>query len=108
MCDNHQADRVCVDQSDVENEWYEMIFEDDRLEVKICWDESPGKEVWQKTIERFDDILLSFSLDFHYMQGAGDVSSVLAWLPSELDDCGSFYLCTVFATRTSPPYTMYH
>ena len=31
MCDNHQTDRVSVDKTNVEDEWYEVIFEDDRL-----------------------------------------------------------------------------
>ena len=47
MSNDHQADRVCVDQADVEDERYEVVFEDDWLEVKICGDKSPGEEVWE-------------------------------------------------------------
>ena len=107
MCNDHQADRVCIDQSDVENERYEMIFKDDRLEVKVCRDKSPSQEIWQKPIKRFDNILFSFSLDFHYMHGAGDVSLVLAWLPLELVDCGSstFAQCLRPEQALRTPYT---
>jgi hypothetical protein len=35
---------VRVDEANKEDEWDKMVIQDDRLEVKIGWDESPCHE----------------------------------------------------------------
>ena len=38
VCHDHLANRVCVKQASVEDERYEMVIEDDRLEVEVRGD----------------------------------------------------------------------
>ncbi len=67
MSEDHQADRVGVDQSDIEDERDEVVLKYDRLEIEVRWNESPSGEVWKETVEGFEGVFFPFSLHLHHM-----------------------------------------
>ena len=102
MCNDHLANGVCVEQTSIENERYEMVIKDDRLQVEVCGDMCRSDEEGSKSVKRLCRRLFSFALYFHNMQDALQRQHRLA------DTSRATHLCTVFATSTTPPYTMYH
>ena len=51
MRGNDLANGVGVDESHVEYEWDEMVFEDHRLQIEVNGYEGPGVEVWDETFQ---------------------------------------------------------
>lgn len=52
MSNDHLADRVRIDESDIKDEGYEVVVENDRLEVEISSYECPGHETGEQSNER--------------------------------------------------------
>ena len=64
MGGDNLADRVGVDEADIEDKRNEVLVQDDRLEVKVEWDECPGHEKREEAVERFIGGLRALSADF--------------------------------------------
>lgn len=70
VSDNHHANGVGIDESSIEDEGYQVVIENDRVQVEVKGDLSRGCEVWNEAVERLVDRLLLVPLDLHNMQSA--------------------------------------
>jgi hypothetical protein len=98
---DHHAYRVGIDESSIEDEGYQVVIENDRVQVEVESNLTGGCKKWNEAVEWLIDRLLLFSLDLHDVQSA--VRYLLASEKYLKYDIWRSYLCTVLATRTRPP-----
>lgn len=53
MCDDNLANRVSINEADVEHEGNKMVVQDDGLEVEVERYEGPGHEIRYQAVEWF-------------------------------------------------------
>lgn len=67
MSNDDLTDCIGVDKTEVEDEWDEMVVENDGLEVKVDRNERPGQEVREKAVEGRDGVFVVFPASLHYV-----------------------------------------
>lgn len=72
MRSDHLANGVGVDQSGKEDEGNKMLIQNDRLQVEIRRDKSPGHEERYQSKEGDSRLLSALVTDFDHVLGAGN------------------------------------
>ena len=70
MRNDDLANRVGVDEADVEYKGDEMMVKDDGLEIEVERDKGPSGEVGDEAVEGFDRVFAFFTSMLHYIVGA--------------------------------------
>ena len=70
MSSDHLADRVGVDETDVEDERHKVLAQNDRLKEEIGGNDGPGEEDRSQTVECNDGVLLAQTAGGHDIHSA--------------------------------------
>lgn len=70
MSYDYHAHGISIDESGVEDEGYQVVIENDRVQVEVESNLTRGCKKWNEAVKWFFDGLLLFSLDLHNMQSA--------------------------------------
>ncbi len=65
---DHHAHGVGIDESSIEDEGYQVVIENDRIQVEVESNLTRGCKKWNEAVEWLIDGLLLVSLDLHDVQ----------------------------------------
>jgi hypothetical protein len=63
MGSDYLSDGVCIDEASIEDEWHEMLIQDDWLKIEVCWDERPCDEEWNEAKKSAARFVSTFATD---------------------------------------------
>lgn len=69
MCGNHLADRVGVDEGNVEDKGDEVVVKNDGVEFEVGGNEDPSCEEREEAIKGGDGVLVSCATGGHHVEG---------------------------------------